>query len=287
MELGVTSLWMCPVIENDMPLKKENAGWMSGYHGYWFTDQYQVDKRLGGNEAYKNLSDALHRSGLKLIQDAVYNHIGSEHWIAKNPPAGDWLNPWPAYTGSNHREEAVFDAYASKAERKIMLDGWFVPHLPDINQRNPYVAQYLIQHVIWSTETFGVDGWRVDTYKYCDEAFLNRVNDALIKEYPAITVFGEAWTNTVAGSAYFTRNNMQVPFKHNAQGVTDFPLNNAVMAALNQPNGWTEGITKLYMTLAQDILYKDPLNNCIFLDNHDMDRFFRWLMRTWINTNKV
>ena len=220
------------------------------------------------------MSDALHQNGLKLIQDAVYNHIGSEHWIAKDPPASDWVNQWNRYTGSNHRDEAVFAANSSKQDKQVMLDGWFVPHLPDVNQRNPFVANYLIQHAIWSTETFGVDGWRVDTYKYCDEAFLNRINTALLKEYPALTVFGEAWTNTVTGSAYFTQNNMQVAFKHNANGVTDFPWNNAVMATLNQPFGWTEGVNALYMTLAQDILYRDPRNNCIFLDNHDMNRFY-------------
>lgn len=273
-ELGVTTVWMTPVIENNMPLNKESAGMMSGYHGYWFTDHYKVDKRLGGNKAYHELSDALHANGMKLIQDAVYNHIGSQHWIAQDPPSPDWINQWGSYTGSNHRDEAVFSPYANAKDKKQMLDGWFVPHLPDVNQRNPFVATFLIQHAIWSTEEFGVDGWRVDTYKYCDEAFLNKINDELLKEYPKLTIFGEAWTNTVTGSAYFTRNNIKVPFKHNAEGVTDFPLNSAIMATLTQPFGWTEGVNKLYMTLAQDILYQQPLNNCIFLDNHDMDRFY-------------
>lgn len=273
-ELGVTALWMTPVIENNMPLKKETAGLMSGYHGYWFTDHYKVDQRLGGNNSYKELSDSLHANGMKLIQDAVYNHIGSHHWMAQDPPSPDWVNQWHTYTGSNHRDEALFGNYASERDKKQMLDGWFVPHLPDVNQRNPFVANFLIQHAIWSTEEFGVDGWRVDTYKYCDEAFLNRINDELLKEYPRLTIFGEAWTNTVTGSAYFTRNNMDIAFKHNAEGVTDFPLNSAIMASLNQPFGWTEGVNKLYMTLAQDILYQEPKNNCIFLDNHDMDRFF-------------
>lgn len=273
-DLGVSTVWMTPVIENNMPLNKEAAGMMSGYHGYWFTDHYKVDARLGGNKAYRELSDALHANGMKLIQDAVYNHIGSHHWIAQDPPSPDWINQWNSYTGSNHRDEAIFGTYAAAKDKKQMLDGWFVPHLPDVNQRNPFVSTFLIQHAIWSTEEFGVDGWRVDTYKYCDEVFLNKINDALLKEYPRLTVFGEAWTNTVTGSAYFTRNNMQVPFKHNAEGVTDFPLNSAIMAALNQPFGWTEGVNKLYMTLAQDVLYQQPLNNCIFLDNHDMDRFY-------------
>lgn len=272
--LGVTTLWMTPVVENNMPLYKENAGMMSGYHGYWFTDHYKVDPRLGGNSAYRALSDDLHKRGMKLIQDAVYNHIGATSWIAQDPPSPNWLNRWDQYTGSNHRDEAIFGAYSSAKDKKQMLDGWFVPHLPDVNQRNPFVANFLIQHAIWSTEEFGVDGWRVDTYKYCDESFLNNINNALLREYPSLTVFGEAWANTVTGSAYFTRNNMNVPFKHNAGGVTDFPLNSAMIASVNQPFGWTEGVNKLYMTLAQDILYQQPLNNCIFLDNHDMDRFY-------------
>jgi glycosidase len=135
------------------------------------------------------------------------------------------------------------------------------------------MANYLIQNLIWSTEEFGVDGWRVDTYKYCDEPFLNRINDAILNEYPSITVFGEAWCGTVTGSAYFARNNMNVRFKHNLQGVTDFPMQGAMLATLNDQPGWSNGVSRLYSTLAQDILYKDPLRNCIFLDNHDMDRF--------------
>lgn len=273
-DLGVTSLWMCPVVENDMPLEKEPIGWLSGFHGYWFTDQYKIDKRFGGETAYLQLSDALHARGMKLIQDAVYNHIGIKHWMAVDPPAKDWINQWPSYTGSNHRDEVVFDVYGSTKDKKVMLDGWFTPHLPDVNQRNSYVANFLIQHAIWSTETFGIDGWRVDTYKYCDEAFLNRINDALLREYPSLTIFGEIWSNTITGSAYFVQNNMQVPFKHNLQGTTDFPVNAAIMATVNQPFGWTEGVNRLYMTLAQDLLYKDPKRNCIFLDNHDMDRFY-------------
>lgn len=273
-ELGVTTVWMTPVVENDMPLEKEPIGMLSGFHGYWFTDQYRIDKRFGGEAAYLQLSDALHANGMKLIQDAVYNHIGIKHWIAMDPPAKDWVNQWPAYTGSNHRDEVVFDAYGSAKDKQQMLDGWFTPHLPDVNQRNPYVANFLIQYAIWATETFGIDGWRVDTYKYCDETFLNRINDALLKEYPKLTVFGEVWANTITGGAYFTRNNIQVPFKHNLQGITDFMVNFAMLATLNQSFGWTEGVNKLYMTLAQDILYKDPSRNCIFLDNHDMDRFY-------------
>jgi glycosidase len=272
-DLGVSAVWLTPVIENDMPLQNEQAGMVAGYHGYWFTNHYAIDKRFGGDEAYKNMINAAHAKGIKIIQDAVYNHIGIEHWIYKDAPSKDWVNQWDKYTSSNHRDEALYDIHGSAADKKIMLDGWFVPHLPDVNQRNPFVANYLIQHALWTVEEFGIDGWRVDTYKYCDEAFLNKVNAALINDFPTISIVGEAVANTVTGSAYFTKNNMQPPFKHNLPTVLDFPLSYAMMDAINQPFGWTNGVNKLYMTLSQDFLYKTPEKNWIFLENHDMERF--------------
>lgn len=273
-DLGVTSIWMTPILENDMPKMQEGPWTMSGYHGYWITNHYKIDKRFGGNEAYKELVSAAHSKGIKIIQDAVYNHVGSYHHTVLDPPMKEWLNQWPQYTGSNHREEIFTDPYASTLEKKIMIGGWFVPHLPDLNLSNSFCAKFVIQSNIWSTEEFGIDGWRVDTYKYCDEKFLNDINAALVKEFPNITVFGEAWTNTVPASAYFTQNNINAPFKHQIKGVTDFPLSNAIYDALNQPYGWNEGVSRLYTTLSQDFLYKDPMTNCIFLDNHDMNRFF-------------
>jgi glycosidase len=271
-DLGVTTVWMTPVFENNMPRMNEGKFNMSGYHGYWITNHYQVDKRMGGNEAYMSLVNTAHKKGLKIIQDAVYNHVGSYHHTVRDLPMKDWLNQWPAYQGSNHRDEVFFDPYAAKSDKDIMVGGWFTPHLPDLNLANPYVAKYIIQNTIWATEMFGIDGWRVDTYKYCDEKFLNQINSALEKEFPAITVFGEAWTNSITGAAYFSQNNLQAPFKHNLQGVTDFPMNGAILDAVNQKADFTSGVNRLYMTLAQDVLYKDPMRNCIFLDNHDMNR---------------
>ena len=279
-ELGVTALWFTPVTENDMP--KMNEGFpMSGYHGYWFTDHYQVDKRLGGNEVYKQLVDAAHKKGLKIIQDAIYNHIGEYHWIRQDPPAKDWIHHWAANTEPNHREETLFDPYASKFDEANMLEGWFRPHLPDVNLSNPFVATYLIQHAIWSVEEFGFDGFRIDTYKYCDENFVNRVNAELEKEFPKVTTFVEAWSNSIIANAYYGKNNINTPFKHNAMGVIDFMLCFAMQGGMAQNPGWTEGVNRIYMTLAQDIVYKNPMNNCIFLDNHDMDRVFSVIGEDW------
>ena len=280
-DLGVTTIWMTPVIENDASLMHEWGNSVAGYHGYWFTDHYQVDKRFGGNEGYLTLNNAIHKKGMKIIQDAVYNHVSKEHWSVLDPPTSDWINNWPAFTAPHHREEVLFDPYSSAYDKKIMLDGWFTDHLPDLNQRNPLVAKFLIQHAIWTTETFGIDGWRVDTYKYCDEQFLNNVNNALYAEFPRITVFGEAWVNSVIGNAYFTNNNLKAPFSHNANGVIDFQSCFAMLSAMNLSKGWNDGVNKIYMTLSQDLVYKNPMDNCIFMDNHDMDRVFSIVGEDW------
>jgi glycosidase len=280
-QLGVTTLWLTPVVENDMPRMTEWGNQVAGYHGYWFTDHYNIDKRFGGNDGYKNFCNRLHERGFKVIQDAVYNHVGNHHWFALDPPMKDWFNTSQGDKAPNHREEVFYDPYASQFDKRQMLDGWFVPHLPDLNQRNPFVANFLIQHAIWTTEEFGIDGWRVDTYKYCEEKFMNDVNIALEREFPAITVFGESWVNTTIANAYFTRNNIAAPFKHNAQGMLDFQVCFAMLAGMNESFGWLNGVSKIYATLSGDVLYKDPMNNCIFLDNHDMDRVYSVVDEDW------
>lgn len=273
-DLGATTIWMTPVVENDMSRTMESGTSRSTYHGYAFTDQYQVDKRFGGNEAYKNLIDAAHSKGMKIIQDAVYNHVGNDHWSVKDLPMKDWLNQWPSYTNTSYKDQPLVDPYASVIDKKMSVNGWFTPFLADLNQRNPFVANFLIQYAIWATEEFGIDGWRVDTYFYSDPFFLNKINDALIKEFPSITVFGEAWVQSVTNSAYFCENNIDAPFKHNCQGVTDFPFYFSAIDMFNQPFAWNDGANKFYQTLAQDFLYKNPMRNCIFLTNHDLDRFY-------------
>lgn len=273
-DLGVTTVWMTPVVENDMTRTLEGGVSRSTYHGYAFTNQYQVDKRLGGNDAYKKLVDATHAKGMKIVQDAVYNHIGNDHWMFQDLPAKDWINQWPKYTNTSYKDQPLVDPYASAIDIKTSVDGWFTPFLVDLNQRNPYVSTFLIQYGIWATEEFGIDGWRVDTYFYSDPVFLNKINDALLKEFPKVTVFGEAWVQSVTNSAYFCENNMNTTFKHNCQGVTDFPFLFSAIKLMNQPYGWDEGANSFYQTLSQDLLYKNPMRNCIFLTNHDLDRIY-------------
>ncbi len=263
--LGVTSLWMTPVLENDMPNRTE--------HGYAATNQYAIEKRFGGDIAYLKLSDALHQRGMKLIQDIVYNHSGRFHFLVQDAPDKTWVHQWPKFTEPSHKEQVLFDPYASKIEQVKMTDGWFTPEMPDLNQSNPFMAKFLTQNAIWSVETFGVDGFRIDTYKYNDLVFMNQLNQILKNDFPSITSFGESWVHGVAAQAYFVENNMNVPFKSNLDGGQDFQtLFYGILPALNENFGWTDGVTKLYTTLSNDFLYKDASRNVLFLDNHDMTR---------------
>lgn len=262
--LGATALWMTPVIENDMPDRTE--------HGYAFTNHYKIEPRFGGDDAYLKLSDELHKRGMKLVQDAVYNHIGLQHWIMQDPPDKDWIHQWPTFTSPNYKEQVFFDPYAAPSEKKQMADGWFTRQMPDLNQSNPFMATFLIQHAIWSVENFGVDAWRIDTYKYCDLDFMNRCNQALYDEYPKITMFGENWNESVANQAYFAKNIFNTKFKSNLTGDVDFEfLFRGIQPALTQ-EPW--GVNQLYQTASLDFMYQDPTQNVVFLDNHDMSRFF-------------
>jgi neopullulanase len=266
-DLGVTTLWLNPVLENNTPERTE--------HGYAITDHYKVDPRLGTNELYKKLSDALHKRGMKLIQDAVYNHVGAEHWFIKDKPAKDWVHNWPKYTNTTYKDQVLMDPYASSMEKKIMSDGWFTTLMPDLNQGNPYLANFLIQHAIFCTEEFALDGWRIDTYAYNDLDFMNRCNSAILNEYPGIYIFGETWVHGIPNQSFFMANNYNIPYKSNLPGVTDFQQNlYGILPALNEPFGWTNGVGRMYLTASNDFVYKDPSKLCTFLSNHDIARFY-------------
>ncbi len=265
--LGVTTIWMTPEIENDMPL--------ASYHGYAVTDHYKIDSRYGTNELYKTYVDKVHANGLKVIKDIVHNHIGTGHWIFKDMPMKDWVNQWPVYTQTSYRDEPVMDPHASAADVKKQLDGWFVPSMPDLNERNPYVQNYLTQNHIWWIEYAGIDGLRLDTYAYNDPAYMADWALKLKAEFPSLSIFGETLVNSVPAQAYFTQGNtVNRGFDTHLPGVTDNMMKSAVYEALNGNTGWTDGVFRLYNIVSQDFLYQDPTRNVIYWDNHDMSRFY-------------
>jgi glycosidase len=264
--MGVTTVWLNPIIENDMPDRTE--------HGYAFTDHYKVDPRLGGDAAYHSLVKAAHKKGMKIIQDAVYNHVGSYHITVLDPPMKDWLHQWDSFTQTSYKDQVLFDPYASLKDKKIMSDGWFVRPMPDLNHQNIFVEKFLIQHALWTVQEFGIDGWRIDTYAYNDLEFMNRCNKALENDFPKITMFGETWVHGVINQSFFCQNIYDIPFKSNLQAVTDFQALWGITETMTKDFGWTDGVNKLYTNMAQDFVYKDPMRNVIFLDNHDLSRFY-------------
>jgi neopullulanase len=265
--LGITSLWLNPVQENNQP--------KTSYHGYAITDHYTIDSRLGSNKEYINLVDSLHARGMKMVMDIVPNHIGNEHYLFKELPSADWVNQWDKFTRTTYRAPTLLDPYVSAKDLKTFNDGWFDYHMPDLNQKNPHVANYLTQSYIWWVETAGVDDFRIDTYAYPDQEYMSKLGKELKEAFPEMNMFGEIWEHGVTVQSFFadgfsSRNDMN----SNLPGVIDFQVYNAINDALTKPFGWTDGVARIYYTLAKDILYKDALRNVTFLDNHDLSRFY-------------
>ncbi len=273
-ELGVTALWFTPVIENNTHQSNENNTMRSSYHGYHFTDHYSIDKRFGGNDTYKRLITEAHKKGIKIVQDAVYNHVGEDAWFVKDLPSKSWLHHWEKYTNTSYKDQPLFDINGSKADKDITEKGWFTSFLPDLNQKDPLLATYLIQHALWTIENFGIDAYRIDTYIYNDMEFMNRCNQAILEEHPNMLLFGESAVNSVISQAYFTKNNLNIPFKCNLPSSCDFQVQNAINTALRENYGWNEGVNRLYQTLAQDLVYQNPEKLVPFVENHDTDRYF-------------
>lgn len=265
-ELGATAIWINPMLENNQP--------ETSYHGYAITDHYGVDPRFGSMEDYKRLVDEAHKRGLKIIIDVVFNHVGNEHWLIKDLPADNWLNQHETFTKTNYRATTLMDPYTSDHDHNRMVNGWFDHHMPDLNQRNAHVANYLIQNSIWLTEHLGIDGYRIDTYAYSDQKFMANWAKATRRVHPRIGMFGETWVHGTPVQRFFTENNPLRELNTNLPGVTDFQMYYAINRALEEPFGWTEGVSRLYYTLAKDYLYDDPYNNVLFLDNHDLSRYY-------------
>ncbi len=273
-ELGVTALWFTPVIENNTHQSNENNTMRSSYHGYHFTDHYTIDRRFGGNEAYKKLIAEAHQKGIKIVQDAVYNHVGEDAWFVKDLPSKNWLHHWEKYTNTSYKDQPLFDINGSKADKDITEKGWFTSFLPDLNQKDPLLATYLIQHALWTIENFGIDAYRIDTYIYNDMEFMNKCNQAILEEHPNMLLFGESAVNSVISQAFFTKNNLNIPFKCNLPSSCDFQVQNAINTALKENYGWNEGVNRLYQVLAQDLVYQNPEKLVPFVENHDTDRYF-------------
>ncbi|NLP56826.1 glycoside hydrolase family 13 protein [Lutibacter sp. B1] len=274
-EMGFTAIWPCPVLINDMPHQS--------YHGYAMTDFYQVDPRFGTLETYIELGRKAKEKGLKLIMDQVANHIGSEHWWMKDLPSEDWVNFETEYLNdsivtTNHRRTTNQDFYASASDKKLMNGGWFASAMPDLNQKNPLLATYLIQNSIWWIEELDLGGIRQDTYPYPDKEFMSKWAGAITNEYPNFSIVGEEWSYNPLLVGYWQKGAKNKDgYQSNLTSSMDFPMQKAIVDALNEEENWSSGLVKMYEGLANDFNYANPSKIMIFPDNHDMSRIYTQL----------
>ena len=281
-DMGFTAVWSSPLLINDMK--------RGSYHGYAVTDLYQVDPRFGTLEEYRKLADEGRKRGIKIIMDQVANHCGLEHWWMKDLPFEDWVNyqknyednikdwNWKKTKFSNHRRTSNQDIYASKVDKEGMTDGWFVDTMPDLNQRNPFMANYITQNSIWWIETLGLGGIRQDTYPYPDKDFMSDWAGAIMKEYPNFNIVGEEWSYNPLLIAYWQDGKKNKDgYDSNLRSTMDFAMQQNVIDALNEDESWDKGLVKIYEGLANDFAYPEPLDVMVFPDNHDMSRVFTQL----------
>lgn len=276
-DLGVTALWLNPVLEN--------SG-RGSYHGYAATDLYKIDARLGTNEDYKKLVEECHKRGMKVIFDHVNNHIGIAHEWMDNLPTDDWVHGSRAeHIEDRHYKYTLFDPNADEKTGALLADFWFVGAMPDMNQRNPFVANYLTQNMIWWIEYTGLDGIREDTYPYPDQEFLADWAETLIEEYPNLNIVGEIWNPDPVACAIFQSGSPlagQLGYETHLPCVMDFALSDGLRNYLGG-----DRLEPLYYIFAQDFLYGDPRNVLTFFDNHDMPRgIFETTGDNWREKNK-
>ena len=277
-DLGVTTLWLTPIVKN---------GATEDYHGYGAVDLYAVEPHLGTLRNYQELVAAAHQQGMKIVFDIVPNHVGPRHPWAAKPPLPDWfhgtvknhLNSSAPVNGTFYGEpenqghdlfEALVDPHAPSRLWRNLTEGWFVDLLPDMNTENPVVAQYLLQNAIWWTESSGLDGFRVDTFPYVSREFWARWHAGLRKIYPRLTTIGEVFHPDASVTSFFARGQRQ--YDGTDTGVStlfDYPMYFALRDVLL--NGAPAG--RITDVLRHDWLYPRPDQLVTFFGNHDVARF--------------
>lgn len=268
--MGFTQIWLNPVLENDQP--------QASYHGYATTDFYRIDARLGDNALYRELARQARARGIGLIMDVILNHCGSEHWWMKDPPSQDWINHGGRFVGTSHERDSLLDPHGTEEDRRRFSDGWFVPTMPDLNQRNPLLATYLIQNSLWWIEFAGLSGLRVDTWSYADRNFLAEWARRLTDEYPRLNIVGEEWSADPAFVSRWQRgSDWSDGYRSYLPGLLDFPLQDAVARGLREDDARGAGLQRIQHVLASDFLYPDPDNLVVFPENHDMSRLYTQL----------
>jgi neopullulanase len=267
-QLGVTAIWNTPVLEDNDP--------KGSYHMYAASDVYQIDRRFGSNEKYKQLSAELKKRNMKLIKDYVVNHWGLEHYMIQDLPSKDWINQWDEFTPSSHAKEIFSDPYAAEVDVKQLVNGWFVDSMADLNQKQPQLLKYLTQNAIWWIEYADLSGLRVDTYPYNSRDEVTLWSKAIMDEYPNFSIVAESWVINPIHLSYWQKDSpiaAMSGFNSQVTHVKDFALFAAVQEVFTEKTPWwDQKMNKIYMVFQNDFVYANPNDLMVFLENHDTTR---------------
>jgi glycosidase len=268
-DLGATALWATPMLE-------DNDSTYS-YHTYGQSDVYKIDPRYGTNEDYKRLAAEMHKKDMKLIMDYVTNHWGAKHWMMNDLPTYTWIHQFPGYSQTNYRMSTQMDPNFAQIDYKNCMDGWFVKSMPDLNQSNPLVLNYLTQNALWWIEYADLDGFRVDTYSYNDKEGIAKWTKAITDEYPNFNIVGEVWLHDQAQISYWQKDSKISAiqsYNTHLPSVMDFTLHDVFGNVFHEKNpSWNDGMIKVYDNFVNDFLYPDVNNLLLFVENHDTQRF--------------
>jgi glycosidase len=267
-QLGVTAIWNTPVLEDNDP--------KGSYHMYAASDVYQIDRRFGSNEKYKQLSAELKKRNMKLIKDYVVNHWGLEHYMIQDLPSKDWINQWDEFTPSSHAKEIFSDPYAAEVDVKQLVNGWFVDSMADLNQKQPQLLKYLTQNAIWWIEYADLSGLRVDTYPYNSRDEVTLWSKAIMDEYPNFSIVAESWVINPIHLSYWQKDSpiaAMSGFNSQVTHVKDFALFAAVQEVFTEKTPWwDQKMNKIYKVFQNDFVYANPNDLMVFLENHDTTR---------------
>jgi neopullulanase len=279
-DLGVTTLWLTPIVKN---------GATEDYHGYGAVDLYAVDPHLGSLEEYQGLIVEAHKQHMKVFFDAVPNHVGPLNpWVA-SPPLPDWFQGTakqhltsfsplkPDFYGQPEKKqntndlfESLEDPHTSPQMRRNLTDGWFFGVLPDLNTENPVVVQYLIQNSIWWAEISGLDGYRLDTLPYVSRKFWAEWHQSLRRIYPRLSTIGEVFHPDPAVTSFYVGGRKGWDgIDTGLTTVFDFPMRFTIRDVLLQG----APVGRITNILRQDSLYPHPEFLVPFFTNHDVPRF--------------
>lgn len=279
-DLGVTTLWLTPVVKN---------GGAQDYHGYGAVDLYAVEPHLGTIQDYRELVAEAHKQGMKVFFDFVPNHVGPKHpWVSK-PPLADWFHGTPQHhldssagvsgtfygkaekqKAANDPFEALVDPHAPASLSRNLTDGWFFNVLPDLNTEKPEVADYLFQNSVWWAESSGLDGFRLDTFPYVSRKFWSDWHARLHQIYPYMTTIGEVFHPDPSVTSFFAGGQRRSDrIDSGLDTLFDFPMYFTLRDVLlrNEPVG------RIADVLRHDSLYVHPDVLVTFLANHDLPRF--------------